>query len=112
MWKEQFLNLTKGTHTLESAMKTQKQLEKQETKLMKAKTMQVFDINSSELKFGVKIQLSPSRAIYVANEKEIMSFETKKEAETQAIEVNKYLAENPQLESVFNDNKKLQVISF
>ena len=41
-----------------------------------------------------------------------MSFETKKEAETQAIEVNKYLAENPQLESVFNDIKKLQEISF
>ena len=79
---------------------------------MKAKTMQVFDINSSDLKFGVKIQLSPRRAIYVANEKEIMSFETKKEAETQAIEVNKYLAENPQLESVFNDIKKLQEISF
>lgn len=31
MWKEQFLNLTKGIHTLKSAMKTQKQLEKQET---------------------------------------------------------------------------------
>jgi hypothetical protein len=35
MWKEQFLNLTKGTHTLKSAMKTQKQLDKQETKTKK-----------------------------------------------------------------------------
>lgn len=79
---------------------------------MKASTMQVLDQNRTNLSYGVKIQVTNHRAIYVAQEEKLLSFETKKQANIRVDEVNRYLATQPQLEDVFYKNKTIKVLNF
>jgi hypothetical protein len=80
--------------------------------IMKAKTTQVLDFNSSELLFGVKIMVNNRRAIFVAKDKKILALQTKIEAQKEADEINRYLTTHPEIEKVFVENKYIKVAQF
>lgn len=76
---------------------------------MKAKTMEIFNKSKPETNFfGVKIQLSTRRAVYVANKKGLYCYPTQSEAEIKANEVNQYIVDNPDLEIKLLSDKTLK----
>ena len=81
---------------------------------MKAKTMKIFDKSKPETDFfGVKIQVTRNRSVYVSKgDNKLFCVETKKEAQIEVDNVNRYISENPDLESRLNSDKSIQVVTF
>ena len=80
--------------------------------MMNVKIMNVLDEKNEDMLYGIKIQLSTRRAIFIAKGDSLMAFKIKQEAEDQAIEVKAYLEANQNLEDVFRNDKTIKVIKF
>ena len=82
---------------------------------MKAKTMKILDKrNADQDLFGVKIQINNRRSVYVSlrGENHLFCVLTQKEAQDQADLINKYISENPDLETKLKTNKSIQGVIF
>lgn len=79
---------------------------------MEAKIMDVLNIKEQEQKlFGVKIQVTRSRSIFLMKGSSVETFETEIEANERVGQVNKMLSEKPELEQKFKDNPTVKVFT-
>lgn len=74
--------------------------------------MDVLNIEEPEKKlFGVKIQITRSRSIFLMKGNSVETFETEIEANERVGQVNKMLSEKPELEQKFKDNPTVKVFT-
>lgn len=79
--------------------------------IMEARKMDILNIESTKINFGVRIHVNNKRSIFLMKGNSVETFDTELEVNKKVEEVNKILKQKPELVKRFRENKSIKAFT-